>query len=66
MNENAVFKNGDSVITTGAIPRDNTKFVMAGIRGTVIGRDTDGKFKVAVEGETEPWYLDENEIKADK
>ena len=47
------------------MPRDNTKYTRAGIRGIVIGRDTDGKYKVAIEGEIAPWYLAEYEIEAD-
>lgn len=57
------YKNGDKVVTTGNIPHDNTKCVKAGLKGVVIGRDTDGKYKVAIDGETEPWYLAEHEIK---
>ena len=57
------YKNGDKVVTTGNIPHDNTKCVKAGLNGVVLGRDTDGKYKVAIDGETEPWYLAEHEIK---
>lgn len=57
------YKNGDKVVTTGHIPHDNTKCVKAGLKGVVIGRDTDGKYKVAIDGEAEPWYLAEHEIK---
>ena len=57
------YKNGDKVVTTGKAPLDNTKWVKAGLKGTVVGRDTDGKYKVKIDGETEPWYLAEHEIK---
>ena len=57
------YKNGDKVVTTGGIPHDNTKCAKAGLKGIVLGRDTDGKYKVAIDGEAEPWYLAEHEIK---
>ena len=57
------YKNGDKVVTTGGIPHDNTKCIKAGLKGIVLGRDTDGKYKVAIDGEAEPWYLAEHEIK---
>lgn len=56
------YKNGDKVVTTGRIPQDRTMAVKAGLKGIVLGNDTDGKYKVAMEGETLPWYLAENEI----
>ena len=57
------YANGDRVVTTGRIPLDNTKFVPAGLTGVVLGRDTDGKYKVAIDGEAEPWYLAGHEIR---
>ena len=56
------FKTGDRVVTTGNIPLDNTVVVRTGLKGTVTGRDTDGKYRVEIDGESEPWYLAEREI----
>ena len=56
------FKTGDRVATTGSTPLDNTVVVRAGLKGTVTGRDTDGKYRVEIDGESEPWYLAEREI----
>lgn len=57
------YKNGAKVVTTGSTPHDHTVVVRAGLKGVVVGRDTDGKYKVSIEGEAEPWFLEEHEIK---
>ena len=59
------FKIGDRVVTNGALPRDNTKQIMANRHGTVIGFDTDGKCKVQMDDEAEPLYIADHEIKGE-
>ena len=53
---------GSRIVTNGATPLDNTKPLMPNRNGTIVGIDTDGKFRVKMDDEEEINFISEREM----